>query len=140
MVPLPKFDLPDEASALELPVIPLMGHVLWRWRQLISCLQRHNTCPIRGMTGSSRAEASSGKSNFGNGTMPSEKMPQALHERIHYRPDIDGLRAIAVFIVIFYHYGVWPWTGGVFGARVFFLFSGFLISSIIYPEVIGRRF
>ena len=36
MVPLPKFDLPDEASVLELRVIPLMGHVLWRWRQLIS--------------------------------------------------------------------------------------------------------
>jgi len=92
------------------------------------------------MTGSSRAEASSGKSNFGNGTMPSEKTPQALHERIHYRPDIDGLRAIAVFIVIFYHYGVWPWTGGFVGVDVFFVISGYLISSIIYPEVIGRRF
>ena len=69
-----------------------------------------------------------------------EKLPHALHERIHYRPDIDGLRAIAVFIVIFYHYSVWPWTGGFVGVDVFFVISGYLISSIIYPEILSQRF
>jgi peptidoglycan/LPS O-acetylase OafA/YrhL len=57
-----------------------------------------------------------------------------------YRGDIDGLRAIAVLTVIFYHYGVPPFAGGFVGVDVFFVISGFLITSLIHAEMAEKRF
>jgi peptidoglycan/LPS O-acetylase OafA/YrhL len=60
--------------------------------------------------------------------------------RINYRPEIDGLRAIAVFSVILYHanfyfFGKNIFTGGFLGVDIFFVISGYLITSIILKEV-----
>jgi peptidoglycan/LPS O-acetylase OafA/YrhL len=52
-----------------------------------------------------------------------------------YRPHIDGLRAVAVLSVIFFHYDIKALTGGFVGVDMFFVISGFLISSIIYKEL-----
>mgnify|MGYP006105937251 CR=1 FL=1 len=52
----------------------------------------------------------------------------------HYRPGIDGLRAIAVIPVILYHAGYSFCTGGYIGVDVFFVISGYLITSIILSE------
>lgn len=57
-----------------------------------------------------------------------------------YRPEIDGLRAIAVCAVIFYHaeftiFGSQLFKGGFLGVDIFFVISGYLISRIIFTEL-----
>jgi peptidoglycan/LPS O-acetylase OafA/YrhL len=58
---------------------------------------------------------------------------------LKYRPDIDGLRAVAVLSVVCYHIGL-PVHGGFVGVDIFFTISGFLIGSIILRETAERRF
>jgi len=56
--------------------------------------------------------------------------------RFIYRPEIDGLRFWAVMPVVFYHYGtVLGFTGGYAGVDVFFVISGYLITSIVLREL-----
>jgi peptidoglycan/LPS O-acetylase OafA/YrhL len=53
---------------------------------------------------------------------------------MRYRPDIDGLRALAVSSVVFFH-ADFPWIGsGFFGVDVFFVISGFLITNLIIEQ------
>lgn len=51
-----------------------------------------------------------------------------------YRPDIDGLRAVAVLTVVFFHLGFRKFSGGYIGVDVFFVVSGFLITRLIVEE------
>ncbi len=65
--------------------------------------------------------------------------------KLQYRPEIDGLRAIAVLAVILYHaefliFGVNPFKGGFIGVDIFFVISGYLITSIILRERAENRF
>lgn len=59
---------------------------------------------------------------------------------IKYRSEIDGLRAIAVLLVIFNHLGVNYFSGGFVGVDIFFVISGFLITSIIKQEIEENNF
>lgn len=57
-----------------------------------------------------------------------------------YRREIDGLRAIAVLSVIFFHAGLSVFKGGYVGVDVFFVISGYLITTILLTEFEQKRF
>ena len=57
-----------------------------------------------------------------------------------YRPDIDGLRAIAVMLVVIFHAFPETMPGGFIGVDIFFVISGFLITGIIVRELDQERF
>ena len=63
-----------------------------------------------------------------------------LSDKLAHRPEIDGLRAIAVIPVIFFHAGLKTFSGGFVGVDVFFVISGYLITSIILNDIKARRF
>src|SRR5450432_2251921 len=58
----------------------------------------------------------------------------------HYRPDVDGLRAVAILSVVFFHAFPGTLPGGFVGVDIFFVISGFLISQIILSELSDSKF
>jgi peptidoglycan/LPS O-acetylase OafA/YrhL len=57
----------------------------------------------------------------------------AQASRLGYVPQLDGIRALALLAVVAYHGTVWP-TGGFLGVDIFFVLSGFLITSVLVRE------
>jgi peptidoglycan/LPS O-acetylase OafA/YrhL len=60
-------------------------------------------------------------------------MPQTLETKTHYRADIQGLRGIAVLLVVVYHTGL-ALPGGFVGVDIFFVISGFVITQVLIRE------
>ena len=61
-------------------------------------------------------------------------------KRISFRHDINGLRAIAVLSVVFYHADITIFKGGWLRVDIFFVISGYLISNIIISELNEKIF
>ena len=57
-----------------------------------------------------------------------------------YRAEIDGLRALAVVPVILFHAGFELFSGGFVGVDVFFVISGYLITTILIEDIVNKRF
>jgi peptidoglycan/LPS O-acetylase OafA/YrhL len=66
-------------------------------------------------------------------TPPPDHAPQFAERS--FRPDIEGLRAIAVVAVLLYHVQIGPFGGGFVGVDVFFVLSGYLITSLMAKEI-----
>ena len=60
-----------------------------------------------------------------------------MSEKATFRPDLEGLRAVAVVLVLLYHARVPLVTGGYVGVDVFFVLSGFLITGLLIRELSG---
>jgi peptidoglycan/LPS O-acetylase OafA/YrhL len=52
-----------------------------------------------------------------------------------YRPALDGLRSVAVYLVLLFHSGMTAFAGGFIGVDLFFVLSGFLVSNVILSEI-----
>src|SRR5918993_5931608 len=59
----------------------------------------------------------------------------APHE---YRPHLDGVRAIAVYLVVLFHAGVPGFEGGFIGVDVFFVLSGYLVTQLLLRDLEGQ--
>jgi peptidoglycan/LPS O-acetylase OafA/YrhL len=57
-----------------------------------------------------------------------------------YRPEIDGLRALAILPVVLFHAGFSAFSGGFVGVDVFFVISGYLITSLVMRDIAADRF
>ncbi|UJH70057.1 acyltransferase [Ornithinimicrobium sp. INDO-MA30-4] len=57
-----------------------------------------------------------------------------MAERRAFRPDIEGLRAISVLAVVWWHAGIGWLPGGYIGVDVFFVISGYLMTSVLFRE------
>jgi peptidoglycan/LPS O-acetylase OafA/YrhL len=66
--------------------------------------------------------------------------PELSQPSDRYRPDIDGLRAIAVLLVVWFHAFPEAMPGGFIGVDIFFVISGFLITGILVRELDQQRF
>jgi len=63
---------------------------------------------------------------------PSASIPAAT-----YRPHLDGLRAVAVYLVVLFHAGSSQFSGGYIGVDVFFVLSGFLVTQLLLRDING---
>ncbi|NNU42853.1 acyltransferase family protein [Ramlibacter montanisoli] len=66
--------------------------------------------------------------------------PQLGHSAVGHRPDIDGLRALAVLPIVLFHLGVPGFGGGYVGVDIFFVISGFLITQRLLSDSHLLRF
>ena len=72
--------------------------------------------------------------------MKQDVFSRQLAHGIAYRPDIDGLRAIAILIVLFFHVDIRAFRAGFMGVDIFFVISGYLITSILLRDLESNSF
>ena len=77
----------------------------------------------------------------GSAATASTRISAPKDERgLRYRPDIDGLRALAILPILLLHCGVTKLRGGFVGVDIFFVISGFLITAIMVRDIAAERF
>ena len=86
------------------------------------------------------ADADSGADAFAAAAAPAAPSVKPARTTLAYRPDIDGLRALAVVGVLLYHAFPTRCASGFVGVDVFFVISGYLITTLIINDLAARRF
>jgi peptidoglycan/LPS O-acetylase OafA/YrhL len=86
------------------------------------------------MARSARVPGKTGAINRHAPTPGLDRVPTAPATKLGYRPALDGLRALAVVAVVLYHAGARWIPGGFLGVEVFFVISGFLITTLLREE------
>jgi peptidoglycan/LPS O-acetylase OafA/YrhL len=71
---------------------------------------------------------------------PGFAFQSSLARSSQYRADVDGLRALAILAVVFYHAKLFRCTGGYIGVDIFFVISGYLITSLILRDLDNGTF
>lgn len=71
---------------------------------------------------------------------PQNAADTVTHRPLSYRPDIDGMRALAVLAVVAYHYAPTKFPGGFIGVDIFFVISGYLITGILLQAFQSHTF
>lgn len=66
--------------------------------------------------------------------MPLQRLQQSANNW-GYRTQLDGLRAVAVYLVVAFHAGSWRLQGGFVGVDLFFVLSGFLVTNVILTDL-----
>ena len=61
--------------------------------------------------------------------------PAAVEAPDTYRPYLDGLRALAVYLVLLFHAGLSAFSGGYIGVDVFFVLSGYLVTQLLLRDI-----
>src|SRR5260221_5312156 len=56
----------------------------------------------------------------------------------HYRPQLDGMRAVAVYLVVAFHAGISAFSGGFIGVDVFFVLSVYLVTQLLLRDFRSR--
>ena len=74
---------------------------------------------------------------LGTGDGSRVKEPVLAGEQQHYRAHIDGLRSVAVYLVVAFHAGLGVFAGGFIGVDVFFVLSGYLVTGILLRDLVG---
>ena len=91
-----------------------------------------STPPARARPGRRRADRSP------VATAPGPDTGTTADTALRYRPELDGVRAIAVYLVVAYHAGMSGVPGGFLGVDLFFVLSGFLVTGVILRETDRR--
>jgi peptidoglycan/LPS O-acetylase OafA/YrhL len=66
--------------------------------------------------------------------------PAFVHADLIYRPALDGLRALAVYLVLAFHAGATQLSGGFIGVDMFFVLSGYLVTRVILTDLLRGSF
>ena len=69
------------------------------------------------------------------GQAPTGEEPRGRDNPLRYRPHLDGLRAVAVYLVVAFHSGLGKFAGGFIGVDIFFVLSGFLVTRILIRDL-----